>query len=133
MPFFHLVRADVCMYVWMDGWMDVIVFFVHDFFHTDEPIEMKLKTYHLFNKMKHRLVFGIYRSTNCGLLNCLRVCYEYAVDPEAFLLGKEYIKLLVETETPKVGIFMKDLSILRFSQKRLLFQKMMYLSSVISY
>ena len=36
--FFHLVRADV--------WMDVIDFFVHDFFHTAEPIEMKLKTYH---------------------------------------------------------------------------------------
>ena len=42
--FFHLVRAD--------GWMDVIVFFVHDFFHTVKPIEIKLKTYHLFNKMK---------------------------------------------------------------------------------
>ena len=25
---------------------DVIVFFVHDFFHTIAPIEMKLKTYH---------------------------------------------------------------------------------------
>ena len=39
-PFFHLVRAGG----WMDGWMDVIVFFVHDFFHTIGPIEMKLKT-----------------------------------------------------------------------------------------
>ena len=37
-PFFHLVRVD--------GWMDVIVFFVHDFFHTVERIEMKLKTNH---------------------------------------------------------------------------------------
>ena len=36
--FFHLVRAD--------GWMDVIVFSAHDFFHTVEPIEMKVKTYH---------------------------------------------------------------------------------------
>ena len=52
MPFFHLVRAYVCMYVWMDGWMDVIVFFVHDFFLTVEPIEKKLKTYYYFNKMK---------------------------------------------------------------------------------
>ena len=34
--FFNLVRADV--------WVDVIVFLVHDFFHTVEPIEMK--TYH---------------------------------------------------------------------------------------
>ena len=40
--FFHLFRADACMY----GWMDVIVFLVHDFFHTVAPIEMKLKTNH---------------------------------------------------------------------------------------
>ena len=33
MPFFHLVSAD--------GWMDVIVFFVHDLFHNVEPIEEK--------------------------------------------------------------------------------------------
>ena len=45
---FHLLRADR----WMDGWMDVIVFFVHDFFHTVAPVELKLKTYHQFNKMK---------------------------------------------------------------------------------
>ena len=31
---------------WMDGWMDVIVFFAHDFFHTVAPIVMKLKTDH---------------------------------------------------------------------------------------
>ena len=34
------------MYECMYGWMDVIVFFVHDFFHTVEPIEENLKTYH---------------------------------------------------------------------------------------
>ena len=31
---------------WMDEWMDVIVVFVHDFFHTVGRIEGKLKTYH---------------------------------------------------------------------------------------
>ena len=30
---------------WIYGWMDVIVFFVHDFFYTVLPIKMKLKTY----------------------------------------------------------------------------------------
>ena len=35
--------------------MDVIVFFDGDFFHTVEPIEMLLKTYHYFNKMKRGL------------------------------------------------------------------------------
>ena len=51
-----------CVDVW-DGWMDVVVFFVHDFFHTAEPIEKKLKLYHYFNKMKRWLVFGTYRLT----------------------------------------------------------------------
>ena len=32
--------------------MGVIFFFVHDFFYTVEPIEMKLKTYEEFNKIK---------------------------------------------------------------------------------
>ena len=45
--FFHLVGVDGGM----DGWMDVIVFFVHDFFYTVELIEMKWKTYHYFNKI----------------------------------------------------------------------------------
>ena len=34
----------ICACGWMDGWMNVIVFSVHDFFHTVAPIEMKLKT-----------------------------------------------------------------------------------------
>ena len=37
-PFLHLVRVG--------GWLDVMVFSIHDFFHTIERIEMKLKTYH---------------------------------------------------------------------------------------
>ena len=48
--------------------MDVVVFFVNDFFHTVEPIEMKLKTYHQFNKMKRWLVFGTYRPTNISTI-----------------------------------------------------------------
>ena len=43
-------EAKKChFFIWcvrMDGWMDVIVFFVHDFFHTVAPIEMKLKIDH---------------------------------------------------------------------------------------
>ena len=34
------------------SWMDVVVFFVHYFFHTVEPIVLKLKTYRYFNKTK---------------------------------------------------------------------------------
>ena len=48
--------------------MDIIVFKVHDFFHTVEPIEMKLKPYHYYNKMKCGLVFAIYRPTNIIIL-----------------------------------------------------------------
>ena len=67
--FFHLVCADVDDGgVWMYGWLDVIVFFVHDFLHTVKLIEMKLKTYHLFNKIKRWLVFGTYRSTKISTL-----------------------------------------------------------------
>ena len=36
---------------WLYGCM-IIIFFVHDLFHPVEPIEMKLKTFHYFNKMK---------------------------------------------------------------------------------
>ena len=39
----HFFIWSVRMGVWMDG---CYRFFVHDFFHTVEPIEMKLKTYH---------------------------------------------------------------------------------------
>ena len=58
-------------FIWcvrMDGWMDVIVYFVHNFFHTVAPIEMKLKTYDQYSKMKRWLVFGTYRSTNISTL-----------------------------------------------------------------
>ena len=51
----------VCIYV-------CTLFFIDDFFHTIEPIKMKLKTYHYFNKMKRWLVFSIYRSTNFSTL-----------------------------------------------------------------
>ena len=48
--------------------MDVIIFFVHDFFDTVALIEMKFKTYNYFNKMKRWLVFGTYRFTNISPL-----------------------------------------------------------------
>ena len=56
----------------MDGWMDVrtnvILFFVVDYFYTVQPIEMKLKPYHYFDKMKRWLVYGAHRPTNTSCL-----------------------------------------------------------------
>ena len=34
--------------------MDVFLFFVDDFFYTGQPIEVKLKIYHYFNKKKKK-------------------------------------------------------------------------------
>ena len=38
---------------WMDECTNVTLFQVDDFFDTAQPIEMKLKIFHHFNKMKH--------------------------------------------------------------------------------
>ena len=55
----------------MDRWIDVRMlsfYFGDDFFHAVEPIEMKLKTYHQYNKMVRLLVFGTYLLTNISTL-----------------------------------------------------------------
>ena len=63
-------KCDFLIYsVRMDGWL-LPVFFDDDFFRPVQPIEMKLKTYHYFNKMKPWLVFCIpYISPQTLVLN----------------------------------------------------------------
>ena len=49
MRFFHLVRAG--------GRMDLVVFFVDDFFHTVQPIEIEIENIPLFEQNEELISF----------------------------------------------------------------------------